>query len=307
MVGLFLAEHFPVLVIVLSLLSAFTLLLVGWWNKKACLPISLATISVQLFMAFFILQQVVTGGKIYYRLGGWAPPWGIEYVIDAFNAYVLVIVLFICLLAAIFAKRDIEHKYPHKTVTFYVVFQLLVTGLCGITVTGDIFNLYVFLEISALAAYALIAVAGGRALKASYNYVIMGSIGACFYLLGVGFLYAKTGTLNMADMSVLLTSKGSRDVFMFVSVLFIMGFGLKAALVPFHAWLPDAHPSAPAPISAMLSGVLIKSLGVYAICRVFFNVLGLHPYITTTLLILGTASMVIGVFLAIGQQIGMII
>ena len=271
MVGLFLAEHFPVLVIVLSLLSAFTMLLAGWWNKKVCLPISLATISVQLFMAFFILQRVVTGGKIYYRLGGWAPPWGIEYVIDAFNAYVLVIVLFICLLAVIFATRDMERTYPHKIVTFYVVFQLLVTGLCGITITGDIFNLYVFLEISALAAYALIAVAGGRALKASYNYVIMGSIGACFYLLGVGFLYAKTGTLNMADMALLLPPLYESRVVQAAFVFFVVGMSIKMALFPLHTWQPDAYTYAPSAVTVIIAAAMSK-VSIYAFIRVFFSV-----------------------------------
>ena len=236
-----LAEHYPVLIIVISLLSAFTILIAGWLNKKTCLPISLATIFVQLLLAFSILHHVViTREPIHYWLGGWAPPWGIEYVVDAFNAYVLVIVLFICLLTVIYAKRSIEKELPRKIVSFYVVFQLLVTGLCGITVTGDVFNLYVFLEIASLAAYALIAAAGGRSLKASYNYVIMGSIGACFYLLGAGFLYSVTGSLNMADLSYLLPPLYENKVVQAAFVFFVVGISINMALFPLQIWQPDA-------------------------------------------------------------------
>ncbi len=157
------------LVIVISMFSAFTILIAGKVNKKAAFPIALVAIFIQLLLSLSILKRVLTEGTIHYWLGGWSPPWGIEYVIDALNAFVLVVVLFMSFMCVIYSKRSIEKEQPRNIVLFYVVFQLLITGLCGITVTGDIFNLYVFLEISALAAYALIAVASGRALKASYT------------------------------------------------------------------------------------------------------------------------------------------
>ncbi|RJS79723.1 monovalent cation/H+ antiporter subunit D family protein [Methanophagales archaeon] len=305
MVRLFLAEHYPVLVIVISLLSAFTILIAGWVNKKACLPISLATISVQLLLAFFILHQVITSGTIHYWLGGWAPPWGIEYVMDAFNAYVLVIVLFICLLAAIYSKRSIEKEQPGKIVPFYVVFQLLITGLCGITVTGDIFNLYVFLEIASLAAYALIAVAGGRALKASYNYVIMGSIGACFYLLGVGFLYAVTGSLNMHDLSLLLPPLYGNKVVQAAFVFFVVGMSIKMALFPLHIWQPDAYTYAPSAVSVIIAAAMSK-VSIYAFIRVFFSVfttdfIEIYVPIAATLSWIAAIAIIVGSLIAIMQ------
>jgi len=189
-------EHFPVLVIAISMLSAFTILIAGWRNKKSCAFISIATILVQFIMSIFILHHVLTKGTIYYWLGGWKPPWGIEYVVDALNAYVLVILLFLSLICVVYSKRSIEHELPHKIAPFYTVYQLLVTGLCGVVVTGDIFNLYVFVEIMSLSAYALIASRGKIALKASFTYLVLGSIGACFFLLGIGFLYSVTGSLN---------------------------------------------------------------------------------------------------------------
>ncbi|MCD6455963.1 MAG: hypothetical protein J7K81_04140, partial [Methanophagales archaeon] len=176
-------EQFPVLVIVVSLLSALTILIVGWLNKKSCWVISFATILVQLVMSIFILNHVLTVGTIHYWLGGWSPPWGIEYVVDALNAYILVIVLSLALICVTYSKRSIAHELPQKIVSFYTLYQLLVTGLCGVTVTGDIFNMYVFIEIFSLSAYALIASRGKIALKASFTYLVLGSIGACFFLL----------------------------------------------------------------------------------------------------------------------------
>ncbi len=302
-----LAEHYPVLIIVISMLSAFTILIAGWLNKKACLPISLATIFVQLLLAFSILHHVViTREPIHYWLGGWAPPWGIEYVVDAFNAYVLVIVLFICLLTVIYAKRSIEKELPRKIVSFYVIFQLLVTGLCGITVTGDVFNLYVFLEIASLAAYALIAAAGGRSLKASYNYVILGSIGACFYLLGAGFLYSVTGSLNMADLSYLLPPLYGNKVVQAAFVFFVVGISIKMALFPLHIWQPDAYTYAPSAVSVIIAAAMSK-VSIYAFIRILFSVFTtefIHIYvpITDVLSWIAAIAIIVGSVIAIMQS-----
>jgi len=233
------------------------------------------------------------------------PPWGIEYVINAFNAYVLVIVLFICLLTVIYAKRSIEREQPRKIVTFYVVFQLLVTGLCGIIVTGDIFNLYVFLEVASLAAYALIAVAGGRSLKASYNYVIMGSIGACFYLLGVGFLYAVTGSLNMADISHFLPPLYENKVVQAAFVFFVVGLSIKMALFPLHIWQPDAYTYAPSAVTVIIAAAMSK-VSIYAFITILFSVfttafIQIYVPITTVLSWVAAIAIIVGSVIAIMQ------
>jgi multicomponent Na+:H+ antiporter subunit D len=300
-------EQFPILVVAISLLSAFTILVAGWLKKKACFFISLATILAQFIMSLFILNHILTVGTISYRLGGWKPPWGIEYVVDALNAYILVVLLTLALLCVIYSKRNVEHELPHKIAPFYVVYQLLVTGLCGVTVTGDIFNMYVFVEIFSLAAYALIASRGGIALKASFTYLVMGSIGACFFLLGIGFLYSVTGTLNMHDLSLLLPPlyrEGNRVV-QAAYVFFIVGLGIKMALFPLHTWLPDAHAFAPAEISAMLSGIIIE-VSTYAFIRVSFSVFTLefikmYMPITTLLSWIAAIAMIYGSILAIAQ------
>ncbi|MBA7521182.1 Na(+)/H(+) antiporter subunit D [subsurface metagenome] len=298
-------EHFPVLVIVISLLSAFTILIVGRLNKKSCCFISFATILVQLVMSIFILNHVRTVGTIRYWLGGWSPPWGIEYVVDALNAYILVILLFLALLCVMYSKRNIEHELPQKIAHYYVIYQLLITGLCGITVTGDIFNMYVFIEITSLSSYALIASRGKIALKASFTYLVLGSIGACFFLLGIGFLYSVTGSLNMHDLSLLLPPLYGNRVVQAAFVFFIVGLSIKMALFPLHTWLPDAHSFAPAEISAMLSGIIIE-VSTYAFIRVCFSVFTLdfitrYVSIFDILCWVAAMAMIYGSVLAIAQ------
>ncbi|MCW3134615.1 MAG: monovalent cation/H+ antiporter subunit D family protein [Methanophagales archaeon] len=297
-------EHLPVLIVVISLLSAFTIFIAGWLNKRFCWFISFATILVQLVMAVFILHHVLTVGTIHYWLGGWSPPWGIEYVVDALNAYVLVILLFLALICVTYSKRSIAHELPYKIVPFYTVYQLLVTGLCGVTVTGDIFNMYVFIEIFSLSAYALIASRGKIALKASFTYLVLGSIGACFFLLGIGFLYSVTGTLNMHDLSLLLPPLYGNKIVLTAFGFFTVGLSIKMALFPLHTWLPDAHSFAPSEISAMLSGIIIE-VSTYAFIRVCFSVYTLNFIkllpIFDILCWIAALGIIIGSVLAIAQ------
>ena len=296
-------EHFPVLIIAISLLAAYTILIAGWLNKKSCWFICIATILVQLIMALVILNHVLTVGTIHYWLSGWRPPWGIGYLVDALNAYVLVIVLFLGLICVIHTKSSIEFELPEprKVVTFYIVYQLFITGLCGITITGDIFNMYVFLEILSLAAYTLVASKGGIALRASFIYLILGSIGACFFLLGIGFLYSVTGSLNIQDLSLLLPPLYGNRVVRAAFIFFIVGLGVKMAIFPLHTWLPEAHPAAPSPISAMLSGIMIM-VGFYALIRVLFTLFPSYYNYGLILLIFGLLSMTAANFLAYFQN-----
>ncbi|MCM8779284.1 MAG: NADH/ubiquinone/plastoquinone (complex I) [Candidatus Omnitrophica bacterium] len=220
-------------------------------------------------------------------------------VLDGLTSFMLITVNLVTFLVAIYSISYME-KYTDKW-KFWTLFMLMLAGMNGVIITGDMFNLFVFLEISAISSYALVAFGTeAEELEASFKYAIMGSVASSFILLGVAILYSHTSTLNMADMANVLSEKSS-DLLKFVSVLFLMGFGLKAALVPFHAWLPDAHPSAPASISAMLSGIFIKVLGIYALSRIVFNVFGLTPLISSIFITLGILSMILGGFLAFGQ------
>lgn len=178
----------------------------------------------------------------------------------------------------------------------------MVGGMNGTVLSGDLFNLFVFMEIASIASYALVGFGcEARELEASFKYLVMGNVGSLFVLYAVALLYGKTGTLNMADVARILKDIPYDNLIAFSFVLIISGFMIKSALVPFHAWLPDAHPSAPAPISAMLSGVVIKALGVYVVIRLIFNLFGFNHIISNILVYMGITSMIIGVCLAILQ------
>ena len=288
------------LFIAVPLAGAFITTLLG--KRFKALPDALSNLCTVILSALAVISvfAAASSAPLFYKIGGWAPPFGILLVLDGLTAFMLVTVNLVALLVNIYSVNYMV-KYTAKW-KFYTLFLLMVAGMNGVVITGDLFNLYVFLEIAAIASYALVAFGiEHEELEAGFKYAVMGSIASSFILLGIIFLYSYTSTLNMADMSSLLMAKGHGSVVNYVMPLFLFGFGLKAALVPFHAWLPDAHPSAPAPISAMLSGVLIKSLGVYAICRIFYNIFGITSSISSILMLLGTLSMVVGVFLAIGQ------
>jgi len=288
------------LFVIIPLGGAFLLSLIG--KKSKLIPdvlaglVTLATLVASLFAIYAVKEC----GVLVYMVGMWKPPIGIAMVMDSLTVFMLVTVNLVAFLITIFSANYME-KFTSKWI-FYTLFLLMLAGMNGVIIAGDMFNLFVFLEIASVASYALVAFGTEKEeLEASFKYMVMSTVGSLFILLGIGLLYSFTSTLNMADMSLILGVRGVSKLTLFVSALFIMGFGLKAALVPFHAWLPDAHPSAPAPISAMLSGVLIKSLGVYALVRILFNVFGMHSIYSNILMFMGAVSMVVGVFLAIGQ------
>lgn len=288
------------LVVALPLAGAFLTALLTRKHEWIAERIALLTGFLALLVSIYAVHAAATQNVLVCSVGGWAPPFGISMVLDGLSAFMLITVNTVAFLVMVFCI-DYIRRFTAKW-NFYALFLLMIAGMNGVIVTGDIFNLYVFLEIAAVASYGLVAFGTEKhALEAAFKYAVMGTIASLFILLGIAMLYAHTSTLNMADMAAVLTTVDTGPLLVLVSMLFLLGFGMKAAVVPFHAWLPDAHPSAPAPISAMLSGVLIKALGVYALCRIFFNVFGAPERILSLLMILGTLSMVLGVFLAIGQ------
>ncbi len=286
------------LFVAIPLGAAFLISLV----KKSRFACAIANVSTFLMLLLSIYFRVLLKSHqvLVYTVGGWLPPFGITLVLDGLTCLFLFTVSLVSFIAS-FYSIDYMEKYTFRE-KFYPLFLLMLAGMNGVIITGDMFNLFVFLEIASVASYALVAFGvESEELEASFKYMVLSCVASSFILLGIAFLYSYTSSLNMADISLVLLNKEYSQTIMFVSVLFLAGFGLKAAIVPFHAWLPDAHPSAPAPISAMLSGVLIKALGVYAILRIFFNVLGIVSSFLTVLMVLGTLSMIVGVLLAIGQ------
>lgn len=287
--------HFAPLLVAVPLGIAFLIPLIARrLGRLADALGSLATLAVLVGALLLLPARGV------YRIGGWNPPIGINWVLDGLSNLMLVVVNLVSFAATLFSIRYME-RYTAKH-RYYSLFLLMVAGMNGVILSGDLFNLFVFLEIASVSSYALVAF-GGRheELEASFKYLVLGSIGSTLILLAVAFTYAATGYLNMASVSSLIAGRQAEPLLLLAAVLFIVGFGIKAAVVPFHPWLPDAHPSAPAPISAMLSGVLIKALGIYALSRVLFNVIGVSTVIAGVLIAVGALSMVVGVFLAVGQ------
>lgn len=261
----------PILIIVIPLISSFFSPLIGLWKRGLCYFWAIISLSLCALASLNTLLTVIDSGTIHYRLGGWPPPFGIEYVVDHLNAMMLVIVSLISLVVVIYSKRSIEQELPEKVVYFYTIFLLQVTGFLGIVITGDLFNLYVFLEIASLAGYALIAIGEDGAPLATFRYIVMGTIGACFYLLGVGYIYVSTGSLNMADVQQLLPQMYHSKV-IFTAVAFLLaGLAVKMALFPVHVWLPDAYTRAPSAASALIAPLMTK-VSLYVMIRVLFSV-----------------------------------
>lgn len=289
------------LFVAIPLLAAFALPIVAKFKREWLDYVANGVTLFLFILAILTLTPLFAGGTFVYKMGGWIPPIGINLVLDGLSSLMLFTVTLVSFAATIFSIEYMK-KFTAKG-KYYTLFMLMLAGMNGVVLTGDFFNMFVFLEIAAVASYALVAFGTeSEELEASFKYMVMGSVASALILLGVIIMYSLTGTLNMAHVAKMVADYGLSTSKLFCAALFIMGFGLKAALVPFHAWLPDAHPSAPAPISAMLSGVLIKALGVYAIARIFINVFGLTPMISNILIALGTISMIVGALLAIGQE-----
>ncbi|RKY11306.1 MAG: NADH/ubiquinone/plastoquinone (complex I), partial [Planctomycetota bacterium] len=282
--------------VAVPLVTAFLLPLLFSEKRRAGATL-LANIATS---ALLVASIASIGQSAVYMVGKWPIPLGINLVLDGLSELIILAVSVVSFAAMLFSVGYME-RYTAKP-KYLSLFLLMVAGMNGVVLSGDMFNLFVFLEIASIASYALVGFGcGHEELEASFKYMVLGSIASMFILFGVAFVYGNTGSLNMAYVSKAIAQTGLNRGLVFALGMFVVGFGLKAALVPFHAWLPDAHPSAPAPISAMLSGVLIKALGIYALVRIIFNVFGVSVQLGWILIVLGVLSMVAGVFLAVGQ------
>ena len=284
--------------VLIPLFAAFLITLIAGKKDIWGIGIAIAAEVVSLVLAvycFFAYQ----GDILVYVMGGWKLPYGICLVQDALTSFMLIVVSMISLTSIIYSIQYI--RLMESQWRYYTLFMLLVAGMSGVIATGDIFNLFVFLEIALLSAFALVAY-GARAeeFEAAFKYAILGGLSSTLLLVAIALLYSATSTLTMAKIAQQIPFV-PKTLLYWIGGLFIAGFGLKAAMIPFHAWLPDAHSSAPAPISAMLSGLLIKVLGIYAFIRVFFIVFGAPPIFIKALLILGAASIIVGGVLSINQ------
>jgi len=291
------------LFVAIPLMVAFLIILLGKLVKGIHRFLAPLTLLALLLLAVFEFTGL-EGISRTYAMGGWTGdggfPVGIFLVLDGFSVLMLCIINLIGLVA-LFYSLSYMAQYTAEA-NYYALFCLIVAGMNGVVLSGDLFNLFVFLEVSVIASYALVAFGVGKTeLEASFKYQVLGGLASLLILLAIGLIYWKTKTLNLADVRNVLDAGYSRAFYVFVQVMLIAGFGLKAAIIPFHAWLPDAHSSAPSPISAMLSGVLIKAVGIYVLIRLFFNMFVFSHEIALILTSLGAISMVLGSLLAIMQ------
>ncbi|WP_169711739.1 monovalent cation/H+ antiporter subunit D family protein [Henriciella litoralis] len=272
--------HAPALIVLLPLLAApISAFLPGAGRLAWLLTVLVTGLCALLSIVLLGQVQSIEGGAIIsYSMGGWAPPHGIEFRIDSLNVLIIMLVSAIAFLTSIFGWPTVKAEInEEKRAMFFAAFQVCFMGLLGVASTGDAFNLFVFLELSSIATYVLVALGSGRdrrALPAALNYLLMGTIGASFYVVGVGFLYAATGTLNMADLAVQLQDVGGNRVVQVGFAFILVGLGLKAAMFPLHQWLPNAYAYSPSFVTAFLAATATK-VAIYALVRFLFSVFSL--------------------------------
>jgi len=267
------AAHLPALQVVIPLLAAPVCAVLRRGSHAWALALAVSwTMPV---IAAALLLRAIEAGPISYWLGSWEPPWGIEYRIDTANAFVLLLVSIIGAVVMPYTRRSLEREIPaDRQAWYYTMYLLCLAGLLGMAATGDAFNVFVFMEIASLSSYVLIALGRDRrALVAAYQYLIVGTIGATFYVIGVGFLYVMTGTLNIADLAERLPLVESQRPVLVGLAFLTVGLSLKLALFPLHFWLPGAYAHAPSVATAFLAASATK-VAIYLMLRFFFTVFG---------------------------------
>ena len=270
-------------ILLFPLFGAVAAALFGMGNRKVCWPIGVLCMTGSFVAGVMTLLQAIDSPdhEVSYVFGGWIIDSfprgvGIEFRADLMAALITLIVLGVGLCVAVYAKLPVEQETPGKEHFFYPLFLLQITGLAGICMTGDAFNLYVLIEVAALTGYGLIAMGGKRAAAATFNYVILGTIGASLYLLGVGYLYIKTGSLNMVGINEVIASGDAFKESASMQVAFVLvclGILIKMAFFPLHAWLPNAYCHAPTATSCLLAPLVTKVM-IYVMIRMVLTVFG---------------------------------
>lgn len=288
----------PVALVIIPLTAAFLLPLFGRRRLVTCTLIILAALGQ--IVAGLHLVLAARAGPVTACIGGWHPSIGIALYADFLSASLALLTAIGMAIALSYARA-----YPGiRDERFYPLTFLLCAGLQGTFLTGDLFNLFVFTEITSVASYILTALQGdAKGLEGGFKYLVFGSVSSLFILLGVILLYGAGGELNLAHLGGQIWTF-PREVSRVSIALLYLGYGLKMAAVPLHVWLPDAHSSAPSPVSALLSGLVVKA-GAYVIMRLSFTVLDLErnlPHGLRLLLLCGLISIVAGHLLALAQQ-----
>lgn len=294
-------SEIPALIPITFIFFAILIPVVGFWKRDIAWHLALLGTGIAtLLSALGFLNFIQTGETIRYFFGGWMPPVGIEFVYDGLAAFIVLVINAISFLVLIHSKKISKVEFPGKKVAYYAVSMLLMLGFNGMVLTGDLFNLYVFLEISSLSSYALIAIGEKRAPYAAFRYLIIGTVGGSLYLLGVGFLYTVTGTLNIIDMHEMLPQVIEHSSVIAALILMVVGVGVKAALFPLHGWLPDSYTYASSTSSALIAPIGTK-VAAYILFRVVLFLFGVELIDDQLPL-----TAIIGIFAGIGILYGSI-
>lgn len=283
-------RHLPVLIVLLPLVAAQLCLLVSKLSYKVGRYTVLASTAGSLVMSVMLLKQVISEGPIHYYFGNYVVPLGIEFYIDTVNALLLILICLIGTITFIYTTPFARSRDNTLVGAANTMIALLITGMLGMTATGDVFNLYVFLEITSLSAYCLISLGGSRGIVAAFRYLLVGTVAATLYLIGVGILYGATGTLNMMDMSEILSRGGNESAMLLAMCFLVAAFATKMALFPFHGWQPSAYAHAEVGSRPLISGVMGK-IPAYALFRYLYCIYGKeYEYFGIILLIIGVLS-----------------
>lgn len=294
-------QHLPILPVLIPLAGGLLVPIVALASRRTVPALAWGAAVLAALAAAAGLLDVVARGPQRYAVGGWAPPFGIEVVLDALSAFTALTIAAVGALALLTTGPAVRALYGAAAPGFYTLALLTLTGLLGIVVSGDVFNVFVFLEVASIASYALVASGGGPALAAAFRYVVLGTVGASFYLLGIGFVYALTGTLNMADLARLLPGASASPLFVGGVAFVVVGLALKMGLFPLHGWLPDAYTYAPSPVATLLAPVATKA-AAYALARILLYVLRpLELPVMTLLAWTGGVAVIVGGVLALRQ------
>ena len=299
-------QHAPVLIVLLPLTASLLCMLFSRIRKNLGSWIVMASILGAFLNACIVLEKVISsGGKTWhYYMGGWMPPVGIEFALDPLNSILAVVITFISLMVSLYSRPFVKDEDWLHVGGYYTLFGLLTVGLSGMIITGDVFNLYVYLEIMSLSGYGLIALGGRKSMLAAFRYLLIGTIGASLYLLGVGYLYSMTGTLNMADLAQRVVPHLNSPLFAIAVACFIIGFGIKMALFPLHGWQPDAYTFAHPGAAAFIAGCMSKA-PAYALIRFVYYIFKVDNPVMHSALnvlgILGVAGILIGSIMAMAQ------
>ena len=261
--------------------------------------------AASLVLSIYQLVLIVKRGEISYWVGNWMPPYGIEFAVDSLSAVVLILICIMGVLTMIYGMPFLNRDSRRTNAGYYSALALLVSGLLGTTATGDVFNLYVFLEITSLSGYVLIAMGEGRGNISAFRYLLMGTVGVSFFLLGVAFIYGETGTLNMVDMAGLVGPILSSGTTMLAMVFILLGFGIKMALFPLHGWQPEAHTNAHPGADPIIAGLMVK-IPAYVMIKFFYYVFDANRSQVEQLIVLigimGSAGVVYGSLKAMQQK-----